>query len=115
MGSQSGRTTSRNKPPTLFGVLGDTYLFVALVERAADGGESNWMRRTLRVDPTAGDDDELVVTVTEGRRTDDESARVAAPDRFTASVPIDADTERPRLSTLRRALQRWHRSAVRMD
>lgn len=111
MHSQPGQQSSRERSPKLFAIEGDTYLFVALVERSAGDGEANWLRQTLRVDPTAGDDDELVVTVTESSHVGDESGRVASRDQFTVSISLGVVTGRPQISTIRRALGRWHRSA----
>lgn len=106
MTTSTGRTTL----PTLFGVEGDAYVFVAVREDPTLGGEPNWLSQTLYVDPDAGADDEFRVDVTERYHVDGAETRVAFEDRFTVVLDVDATATR-RVTRIRRCLERWYRRA----
>lgn len=90
--------------PGLVAVEDGKYVFVGVLEDARVDDTSNWLCQRLRVDPTAGGDSELVVTVTERYHAD---GRIAFRQRFTTTVPLDVAATRPGIRTVQRALDRW--------
>lgn len=100
-------TTVYRQLPELVSVERDSYVFVALLEDPSLGGPPTWLVQTLRVDPTDGGDDELVVRVTE-RCHVDAREDVAFEDQYTIEVPID-DADRPlRVESIRDSLERQY-------
>ncbi|AUV82052.1 hypothetical protein C2R22_10635 [Salinigranum rubrum] len=103
------RSTLETTTPTLFGVEGDAYVFVAVREDPTMGSDSNWLSQTLRVDPGVGADDEFHVDVTERYHVDGKVAHIAFEDRFTVTLAVDAATTASRVGAIRRRLEQWYR------
>lgn len=75
--------------PELVDIEGDSYVFLALLERLSPGDTSVWLLQTFRVDPNDGGADELVVSVSERCRADARADPVAFDDQYTLEVPFD--------------------------
>jgi hypothetical protein len=103
----------RTTTPTLFGVEGDAFVFVAVREDPTLGGDPNWLSQTFHVDPDAGADDEFRVDVTERYHVDGMETQVAFEDRFTVILGVDSTA--CRVPPVRRRLERWYRHAYLDD
>lgn len=101
-------TRTYRRLPELVDVEGDSYVFFALLERLSPDDASVWLTQTFRVDPSDGDDDELVVGVTERCHADARTDHVAFDDQYTLAVPVD-DADRPlRVESIGDALARQY-------
>ncbi|WP_136603393.1 hypothetical protein [Salinigranum halophilum] len=109
----SGQSTVETTTPTLFGVEGDAYVFVAVREDPTLAGDSNWLSQTLRVDPHGGARDEFRADVTERYHVDGRESHIAFEDRFTLTLSVTAtgDDLEHRVATVRDRLDRWYRDA----
>lgn len=106
-------STVRTTTPTLFGIEGDAYVFVAVREDPTLGGDSNWLSQTFHVDPGVGADDEFRVDVTERYHVDGTETRVAFEDCFTVTLGVESTA--CRVPSIRRRLERWYRHAYLDD
>lgn len=95
--------------PRLADVEGDAYVFAAVLCDPTLDALPNWLSQTFYVDPTAGDDAELRIEITERYHVDGQGGTIAFEDRFSASLSLDSPDPRPRVATVRRALDQWHR------
>jgi hypothetical protein len=86
----------------------DSYVFVALLQDSSLHGPPIWMVQRLRVDPSDGDDGELVVGVTERCHVDARENHIAFEDRYTIGVPLDDADRPPRVTSIREALERQY-------
>jgi hypothetical protein len=111
---RDARAHDSRRLPTLVGVEGDAYVFVAVIEDPTLDGGQNWLMQTFHVDPTDADDG-LSVRVTERYHVGGRERHVAFEDRFGLRIPVE-QTDAPRqVETVRRALERWYRRAYPGD
>jgi hypothetical protein len=94
--------------PELVGIERDSYLFVALLEDQQPSTPSNWLLQTFRVDPSDGDDDELVARVTERYDGGNEGTEAQFEDQYTIAVSTAETAGPPGVDSMRRALERWY-------
>lgn len=100
--------TGYRRLPELVSVEHDSFVFVAVLQESSLEGPSVWLVQTLRVDPSDGDDHELVVSVTERCHVDGREDDVAFDDQYTIEVFID-EADRPlRVEPIREALERQY-------
>ncbi len=104
----TAKTTLETTTPTLFGVEGNAYLFVAVREDPTLGSDPNWLSQILRVDPEVGADDEFHVVVTERYHVDGRKTDVAFEDRFTVTLAVDSASVPRRVGPIRRRLEQWY-------
>lgn len=102
-------TADRSIPPRSVGTDGDTLVFAGFL-KFSDEGNTCWLRRTVRVDPTTARGDRLTLSVVEEYR-DAGVGRTVPLARYSDTCRWDGDAS---VEGVQSAVTDWHvgRSAV---